>query len=112
MATREEVSSQIRRDLVARGVTPSDPMYEFMLQSMEVMNAGVADLDDEVADIAARLAWLAQAPTWVNRRTPDEFDVFVDSKLIECERMLVAVRARWGTHRREQPHTSAGKLQP
>ena len=63
-------------------------MYEFVLDSLEVMNAGVADLDDELADVAAPLAWLTQAPTWINRRNPDEFDAFVDSKLMECERAL------------------------
>ena len=112
MPTREEISVKILRDLAERGVTPADPMYEFALESLEAMNAGVADLDDELADIAARLAWLAQTPTWVNRRTPDEFDAFVDSKVAECERSLAAVRARWDTHRQEHPHASAGRPEP
>ena len=27
------------------------------------MNEGIADVDDELAEVAARLAWLARAPT-------------------------------------------------
>ncbi|MDP3073637.1 MAG: hypothetical protein Q8N18_25360 [Opitutaceae bacterium] len=102
MATREEISRKIRQDLADRGVTPGDPTYEFALQSMETMNQGVADLDDELGDIAGRLAWLAQAPTWINRRELDQFEAFVDSKLIECEATLAAVRARWEKHQAEK----------
>ena len=112
MPTREEVRGQIRRDLAARGVAPSDPMYQFALDSLEVMNAGVADLDDELADVAARVAWLAQAPTWVNRRSPAECDPFVDAKLMECESSLAAVRTRWETHRKEQPRTTTTMSEP
>lgn len=102
MPTREETSIQIRRDLTARGITPTVPMYEFVLESLEVMNAGVADLDDELADMAVRLAWLALAPTWVNRRVPTEFDAFVNSQITECEKAVAAIRARWEAHRKEQ----------
>ncbi len=112
MPTREEVSAQIRTDLAARGVTPAAPMYEFVLESLEVMNTGVADLDDELADIVFRLAWLAQAPTWVNRRSPDEFDTFVDSQIAECEKAVAAVRARWDAHRREQRHAPVAASEP
>ena len=87
-------------------------MYEFVLDSLELMNAGIADIDDELADVASRLAWLAQAPTWVNRRSPDEFDAFVDSKLMQCERTLTAVRNRWETHRKEQPRTMPKMPEP
>lgn len=106
MPTREEVSGQIRRDLAARGVTPSDPIYEFALDSLELMNAGVADFDDELDDMAARLAWLAHAPTWVNRRGLDEFDAFVDSKLMECGRAMAAVCSRWEMHKKEHARTT------
>lgn len=103
MATREEISRKIRRDLEDRGLTPDDPTYEFALQSMETMNEGVADLDDELGDIAERLAWLAQAPTWVNRREPNQFVAFVDARLSECEATLAVVRARWEKHCAEKP---------
>ncbi len=106
MPTREEVSGQIRRDLAARGVTPSDPLYEFVLESMEVMNRGMADLDDELADLATRLDWLANAPTWINQREISEFDRFVEAKLDECETGLAAIRHRWKKHR------GAGRVAP
>jgi hypothetical protein len=65
------------------------------------MNEGTADLDDELADLAARLAWLANAPTWINRREPLEFDAFVAARLSECEAAVAALRARWEHHRAE-----------
>ncbi len=102
MATREEMSRRIRQDLAARGVTPADPCYEFALPALEDMNRGVADLDDELAVIAAHLSWLAQAPTWVNRRTLDELDAFVNAQIAACEEGLAAVRARWERHRTEE----------
>lgn len=98
MPTRETISPQIRQDLADRGMSPDDPVYQFVLESMETMNNGVADLDDELADIAGRLAWLARAPTWTNRRVPDQFDVFVNAKLVECEASLTDVRVRWKKH--------------
>jgi len=98
MPTREETSSQIRRDLAARGMTPIDPMYEFVLESLEIMNTGVADLDDELADLATRLDWLANAPTWINQREIAEFDCFVEAKLGECEMAVAAIRHRWKKH--------------
>ena len=103
MATREEMSRKIRQDLAARGVTPADPSYEFVLLALEDTNNGVADLDDEIADIAGRLAWLAQAPTWINRRELDQFEAFVNATLAECEATLAAVRARWEKHQAEKP---------
>ena len=102
MATREEMSREIRQDLAARGVTPADPSYEFVLLALEYMNNGVADLDDELGDIASQLAWLAQTPTWINRRELDQFEAFVDSKLTECEANLASVRARWEKHQAEK----------
>ena len=66
------------------------------------MNEGIADVDDELAEVAARLAWLARAPTWLNQRTLEEFDSFVTAKLAECEASLAAVRARWEKHQAEQ----------
>ena len=98
MPTREEISTKIRRDLSERGVTPSDPLYEFVLESMEAMNCGMADLDDELADLATRLDWLANAPTWINQRDVAEFDLFVEAKLGECEMALAAIRRRWKEH--------------
>jgi hypothetical protein len=89
--------------LAERGVTPADPGYGFVLLALDDMNNGVADLDDEIADIVGRLAWLAQVPTWINRRELDEFEGFVDSKLTECEATLAAVRARWEKHQAEKP---------
>lgn len=76
------------------------------------MCSGVADLDDELADKAVRLTWLAQAPTWVNRRVPHEFDAFVDSQIAECETAIAAVRARWEAHRNEPRHTPAAASGP
>jgi hypothetical protein len=98
MPTREEISGKIRRDLAERGVTPSDPLYEFLIESMEAMNLGMADLDDELADLATRLDWLANTPTWINQREIAEFDRFVAAKLGECETALVAIRHRWENH--------------
>lgn len=103
MPTREEMSRKIRQDLAARGVTPADLSYEFVLLALEDMNNGVADLDDELDAIARQLAWLAQAPTWINRRELDQFEAFVNSKLAECDATLAAVRARWGKHQAEKP---------
>lgn len=98
MPTREEISGKIRRDLAERGVTPADPIYEFVLESMETMNRGLADLDDELADLAMRLEWLASAPAWINHREIAEFDCFVEAKLGECETALAAIRHRWKKH--------------
>ena len=98
MPTREEISAKIRRDLTERGVTPSDPLYEFVIESTEAMNRGMADLDDELADLATRLGWLANAPTWTNHREIAEFDCFVETKLCECETALAAIRHRWKQH--------------
>lgn len=102
MPTREEMSRKIRQDLAARGVTPVDPSYDFVLGALEDMNNGVADLDDELADLAARLTWLARAPTWINQRPLDEFDAFVNARLAECEAGLAAMRARWERHGTEK----------
>lgn len=102
MATREEMSRKIRQDLADRGITSVDPGFQFALLALEDMNQGVADLDDELADIAARLSWLAQAPTWINSRKLEEFDSFVDAQITACDAGLTAVRARWGRHRTEQ----------
>ncbi len=112
MATREEMSRRIRQDLTDRGVSPADPFYEFVLESMETMNQGVADLDDELADIAGRLVWLAQAPTWINRRELDQFDAIVDAKLAECEATLAAVRERWEKHQAEKRIVSRAPKSP
>ena len=101
MPTREEMSRKIRADLDARGLAPDDAHFAFVLQALEDMNQGVADLDDELADMAARLAWLANAPTWVNRREPGEFDAFVVARLSECETARAALRTRWERHRVE-----------
>lgn len=101
MPTREEISIKIRRELAERGVAPSDPLYEFVLDSMEAMNRGMADLDYELADLAGRIAWLAQVPTWINQRPLDQFDAFVDAQLLHCEAALVLVRARWEKYRSE-----------
>ncbi len=103
MPTREETSRKIRADLAARGVVPGDAHLAFVLQAMEDMNHGTADLDDELADLAARLQWLAAAPTWLNRRVPDEFDPFVIARLNDCEAALSAIRARRREHRAEAP---------
>ena len=100
MPTREEISAKIRRNLTERGVTPSDPLYEFVLESMEAMNRGMADLDDELADLATRLDWLANAPSWINQREIPEFDHCVEAKLGECETALAAIRRRWENHQR------------
>jgi hypothetical protein len=106
MPTQEENNTKIRRDLAERGVTPTDPMYEFVLESMEAMNRGMADFDDELADLATRLDWLANAPTWINQREVAEFDRFVDAKLGECETALAAIRQRW------EKHQGADRLAP
>ena len=98
MPTRKEISGKIRRDIAEHGVPPADPMYEFALLATEDMN-GVADLDDELACIADRITCLEQTPTWVKRRMPDEFDVFLDSRLAECETALTLIRHRWKQHR-------------
>lgn len=112
MPTREQVSFKIRQDLTDRGVLLGDSFYEFVLESMEMMNHGVADLDDEVADIAGRLACLAQAPTWINRRDLDQFGAFVYAKLAECEATLAAVRERWEKHEAEKPIVSRAPETP
>lgn len=106
MPTREEISGKIRRDLAEHGVTPADPIYEFVLESMETMNRGMADLDDELADLATRLDWLANTPTWINQRDIAEFDCFVEAKLGECETALAAIR-----HRRKK-HQGADRIAP
>ena len=103
MPTREEISRKIRANLAARGLAPGDVHFAFVLQAMEDMNHGTADLDDELADLAARLHWLAAAPTWLNRRVPDEFEPFVIARLNDCEAALSAIRARWQQHRAEAP---------
>lgn len=108
MPTRETISYHIRRDLADRGVRPEDPLYQFVLESVETMNNGVADLDDELADIAGRLAWLARAPTWTNRRVPDQFDAFVSDKLGQCEASLTDVRVRWKRHQAENQNAQQG----
>ncbi len=95
MPTREEIRIRMLHELSARGLHPSDPSYAFALQAMEDMNQGVADLDDELADIAARLRWLARAPTWVNQRKPGEFEAFVAARFDECTATLVGIRSRW-----------------
>ena len=103
MPTREETSRKIRADLAARGLASGDMHLAFVLQAMEDMNQGTADLDDELADLAERLQWLAAAPTWLNRRVPDEFDPFVIARFNDCEAALSAIRARWQQHRPEAP---------
>lgn len=103
MPTREETSRKIRADLAARGHAPDDAHFAFVLQAMEDMNQGTADLDDELADLAVRLQWLAAAPTWLNRRVPEEFDLFVIERLKDCEAALSTIRARWHQHRAEAP---------
>ncbi len=105
MPTREQVSRKIRRDLADHGLTPADPTFGFALAAMEDMNEGMADIDDELADLAVRLAWLAHAPTWLNQRALEEFDAFVNAKLVECETALAAVRRRWEQHQTERNPT-------
>ena len=112
MPTREQASLQFRQNLADRGVTPADPIYGFVLESMEAMNHGVADLDDELADIVRRLAWLAQAPTWVNQSDLDQFEAFVNAKLAECETAVAAVRARWEKHQAEKRMTPSASQKP
>lgn len=112
MATREEMSPKIRQDLAARGVTPADPSYEFVLLALEDTNNGGADLDDELADIAGRLAWLALVLTWTNRREFDQFEAFVNAKFAECEASLAAVRTRWGKHQAEKPIAPSAGQKP
>ncbi len=101
MPTRDEMRKKIERDLRDRGVTPSDPRYDFVRQTMEDMNQGMADLDDELASVAEQLQWLANAPTWVNVRKPEEFDRFVEVKIAECEAALAALKQRWEKHKKE-----------
>lgn len=101
MPTREQISEKIRRDLQECGLIPSDPHHAFVLDALETMNSGMADLDDELVALAERIEWLAQAATWVNQRPVDEFDPFVESQLARCERALARVRSRWEQHRNE-----------
>ena len=98
MPTREEIRIQMLQEFATRGLLPSDPSYAFALQALEDMNEGTADLDDELADIAARLRWLAHAPTWLNQRKPTEFAAYVAAKLAECETGLAQIRRRWEHH--------------
>lgn len=106
MPTRREVSLSIQETLEAHGLCPSDPKYAFTRQTLEDLNNGTADLDDELAAIAEQLTWLLHAPTWLNDRPVEEFTPFVESKLSECERTLSLLRQRWEEHQREQAPTS------
>ena len=56
MPTREETSRKIGDDLAARGLAPDDAHFAFVLQAMEDMNQGTADLDDElpISPVASR----------------------------------------------------------
>lgn len=110
MPTRREVSHSIQETLEAHGLSPSDPKYAFTRQTLEDLNNGTADLDDELASIAEQLAWLLHAPSWLNERPIEEFTGFVESKIAECERSLALLRQRWEHHQREQ--ASAGILPP
>lgn len=101
MPTRTEVSRSIQQTLEAHGLTPSDPRYAFTRQTLEDLNNGTADLDDELASLAEQLAWLLGTPTWLNERPVEEFTPFVESKLAECERSLSLLRQRWEQHQRE-----------
>lgn len=101
MPTRREVSRSIQETLEAHGLSPSDPRYGFTRQTLEDLNNGTADLDDELASIAEQLVWLLHAPTWLNERPAEEFTPFVESKLAECERSLALLRQRWEQHLRE-----------
>lgn len=111
MPTRREVSRSIQQTLEAHGLSPSDPRYAFTRQTLEDLNNGTADLDDELASIAEQLAWLLHAPTWLNERPVEEFTPFVEAKLVECERSLALLRQRWEQHLREQS-TPAGASPP
>lgn len=102
MPTRAEVSRSIQQTLEAHGLSPSDPRYAFTRQTLEDLNNGTADLDDELAAIAEQLTWLLHAPTWLNERPAEEFPRFVEAKLAECERSLALLRQRWEQHLREQ----------
>lgn len=101
MPTREEISVKIQRDFADRGLDPGDPIHAFALESLESFNRGVADLDDELADIAARLEWLATAATWMDCRAPGEFEAFVVAKLSQCDTAIGAIRSRWEQHLNE-----------
>lgn len=101
MPTREQISEKIRRDLCECGVNPGDPNHDFVLSALEAMNGGMADLDDELTDLAERIEWLAQAATWINQRPVKEFDAYVQSQIIRCELALGTVRARWEKHQTE-----------
>lgn len=56
MPTREETSRKICDDLAARGLARDDAHFAFVLQAMEDMNQGTADLDDElpISPVASR----------------------------------------------------------
>lgn len=95
MPTREETSAKIDRDLAERGMTKEDPRYGFVRQTMEDMNHGMADLDDELEALAERIHWLLNAPTWLGERPSGQFEHFVEEKLDACERDLAALRQRW-----------------
>lgn len=105
MPTRREVSQSIQQTLEAHGLSPSDPRYAFTRETIEDLNNGTADLDDELASIAEQLAWLLHAPTWLNERPAKEFTAFVETKLAECKRSLALIRRRWDQHQREQAAT-------
>ncbi|MBP6865172.1 MAG: hypothetical protein KBC32_07845 [Candidatus Didemnitutus sp.] len=106
MPTRHEVSHSIQQTLEAHGLSPSDPRYALTRQTLEDLNNGTADLDDELASIAEQLTWLLGAPTWLNERPVEEFTPFVESKLSECERTLSLLRQRWEQHQRERAPTA------
>lgn len=105
MPTRAEVSRSIQQTLEAHCLIPIDPRYAFTRQTLEDLNNGTADLDDELASIAEQLTWLLHAPTWLNERPAAEFTPFVESKMSECERTLSLLRQRWEQHQREQAPT-------
>lgn len=101
MPTRDEISRDIRRKLDDSSLPSDTPLHSFVLQAMEDMNHGMADLDDELASLAARLSWLATVPTWTNERPIGEFTGYVEARLSDCEAALVLVRRRWEKHLQE-----------
>jgi hypothetical protein len=62
-------------------------------QQSEQLN-DLVDVDDELAALADRLAWLSDVP-WTNQRIVAEFGPFVDQKIAECESHMSAIHERW-----------------
>lgn len=98
MPTREEYSREIKE---RRGAAGDERQGTALEQVMEQLNGAVAELDDELASIVEKLAWLSKV-NWTNQRPVAEFGTFVETKIGECEAQMASIRARWQTEWAEQ----------